>query len=339
MDESPRDAEVRARRAADSELIRRTRSGERGAFDELAARYGDVVRQVVRRYASAAHEEDLAQQAWWTAYRSLDRLRDPGRFQAWLWGITARLCWKWSQRDGRHPVRAPLALHDLPADPEVGPPTLDHLEVRDRITRALASLPEAWQAPLMLRYLDGLSLDEIARTLERTPGSVRGALNRGTRALRERLLAVWNELNPERALPESAPQLLPSEIEEILGAHAGPIMVIGPDHRILATNAPYAEQTGYSAEDVRGRTCHAVSHGRETPCEGDEHPCPMRLIGRGREQVSVRHRHLLPDGAAQEVEVVTLPVDLPDEAAGGTVRYWVEFLHPLPEGASHPVAD
>ena len=104
-------------------------------------------------------------------------------------------------------------------------------------------------------------------------------------------------------------------------------MVITDEHEVMAVNDPYSRDTGYAASSITGRKCYEINHGRSKPCDGVDHPCPIRLIGDSQRQVSVKHIHRGSDGTSEEVDLLSHPVDqeLPD---GRKRRFYVEVITP-----------
>lgn len=315
----PRDSE------GDAELVRRSLTGDTQAFDALTRRHQGMVESIITRHACRPGNDasDLAQQAFITAYRKLEKLKDPSRFEAWLWGITSRLCWKWSGRRRDEARVLELPATEISDRPEGDPFVRE--ELRHRIAHAIAGLAPEYQEVLLLRYLEELDQDEIATITDRTVGSVRGILQRGTKLLRDQLVSVWNELYPQHHLDTGAE--LPARIEELLSSGQTAVMVIAEDHTIVAVNTPYSQNFGFAAEQVVGRKCFEISHGRTSPCSGTEHPCPMDLIGKGARQVAVVHRHRNPLGEEEEVDIVTMPVEQ-ELTSGRRRRFHVEELTP-----------
>ena len=304
------------RSASDADLVQRSLSGNDDAFRELAERYDGMIRGIIRRFGKelGREEDDLAQNALLTAHRKLTNLRDAGRFDTWLWGITARICGKRAARlrqssTSLQDVQEPVARDD-------GLTAVERMELRGRIAAALLDLPDHYRSVVVLRYLDGLTHAEIAKSLELSEGQVRSHLYRGTRRLRDRLQSIWEQLYPEEG------QLLPVEVREVLEHHPGSVMVISDDLEILAVNRPYSCETGFTEEEVVGKHCYEVNHGVSKPC--DPKQCPLHAIGDSDREVHVLHRHRVKSGKWHEAETVAFPVDelLAD---GSRRRFFVEL--------------
>jgi RNA polymerase sigma-70 factor (ECF subfamily) len=184
---------------ADRDLVDRARRGEADAFEELVRRTSRMVfARCVLETGDPQRAEDLAQETFLSAWRSIRKLKDSSGFRSWLLRIAQNACIDAHRRDGRlrrtpPPAAAPEALDQVAASsplPEAGG------ESRDRALSILRSLPEEYRVPLTLRYLGGADFESIRLQLGVSPGSLRGLLNRGLALLRTELKRA---LGPEFA--------------------------------------------------------------------------------------------------------------------------------------------
>ncbi len=168
-------------------LARQARDGSREAFEELVRRTSRMVYAKLYLDTGDAHvAEDLVQETYLRAFRSIRHLTEPRGFRAWLMTVRQTTLIDSYRRDGAQrrspPPRAGQeALENAPA-PAVevaGQP-----ELRDKVRTILQSLPEEYRLPLTLRYIDGADYDSIQLQLGLTPGSLRGLLYRGLQLLR-----------------------------------------------------------------------------------------------------------------------------------------------------------
>jgi RNA polymerase sigma-70 factor (ECF subfamily) len=179
----------------DRELVERSRSGDRAAFEELVRRTARLV--FARAYLETgdnARAEDLTQETFLLAWRSVRQVKDVGSFRPWLMSILHRVVVDAARREGRKkrsgPGRSESAELDQVADDRAGPEqTAERDEQRQRALAELRSLPEEYREVLMLRYLAGADYEEIGRQLAISNGSLRGLLNRGLAMLRARMQA------------------------------------------------------------------------------------------------------------------------------------------------------
>jgi RNA polymerase sigma-70 factor (ECF subfamily) len=170
--------------------------GDRDAFRILVDRESAaVVRACHRVLGDLAEAEDVAQEAFVTAYRSLGTWRGDGPFGAWLSRIAVRLAVRQaSKRKSVTWIRpAPGDDHDahlqaLPAGRSTDPEGLALRGERQRTVRdAVARLDEPYREVVALRFFAERSLDEIAIITGRPLGTVKTHLHRGLNRLRNRL--------------------------------------------------------------------------------------------------------------------------------------------------------
>jgi RNA polymerase sigma-70 factor (ECF subfamily) len=165
-------------------LVGRARHGDLSAFEEIVRRhrrrvYGVALR-IVRRHETA---EDVAQEAFVRAWRGLEGFELGRPFAPWVCRIAANLA--------LNHVRSPRAReqelpegYDEQRAPDAGPlGALLDAEAKQVLDDALGALPAEQRAVLVLRVFEELSYDEIAKTLELSPGTVMSRLFRA----RERL--------------------------------------------------------------------------------------------------------------------------------------------------------
>lgn len=182
----------------DAEAVRSCLAGDTETFGLLVNRYQAAVYATafyyVGRYGAA---EDVAQESFWAAYRSLRRLREPERFGAWLREIACRTSANWLRRHAKRlnsetplPHRRTLSIEDARKGPSG---VLASEERYERVMRAIDSLPERYRLPVVLRYLQELSYEEIGRFTGESRDEIRGVLHRAARQLRE-LLADMEEM-------------------------------------------------------------------------------------------------------------------------------------------------
>src|SRR5580698_8714282 len=173
--------------AHDVELAGRSATGERAAFGELVRRHSSAVRGLLRRLgADPSLADDLAQDAFLTAFEQIAEFRAEGTFQAWVKRIAARLYVRRWRRDKRTDLMA-----DTP-EPE-STPGLDQAGAAQRIDldAALNTLSGAERLCVSLCYGGGLSHAEAADALNTPLGTVKSHVKRGLDKLRERL--AWAE--------------------------------------------------------------------------------------------------------------------------------------------------
>jgi RNA polymerase sigma-70 factor (ECF subfamily) len=176
------------------ELIERCRAGGDAAFAELVDRYKDLVFGVVSRsIPDRTRAEDVAQEVFLRIHRGLPYFRGEAKLSTWIYRIVLNLCTQERGRD--RPIEVPLdpanagREDDRRPAMQIGavPRTLSDLELRDRLDKALARLPETYRVLVTAHYLQGVSYEQLADITESPLGTVKTHLYRAKRLLRELL--------------------------------------------------------------------------------------------------------------------------------------------------------
>lgn len=174
----------------DADPIRRVLAGDRDAFGLLVARHGRRVHDLARRMLRDASEaDDAVQQAFLNAFRALDRF-DPQRpFRHWILRITTNLCRNRLAARRLHPGARGTAPDEIdPTHLRVAPPSPvregdDDPQGGERVRAALESLPDTYRLAAVLRYVHGLSVEDIAEVADEPLGTVKTHLFRARAAL------------------------------------------------------------------------------------------------------------------------------------------------------------
>jgi RNA polymerase sigma-70 factor (ECF subfamily) len=161
---------------ADTALVEAARAGNRGAFGRLYDRYARMVHGILLAKVPRGEVDDLVQDVFLAALRQLRSLRDAGAFGGWLAQIARNRAHDYF-RQSHESVELSADL----AGPDPPPPEAA------AVLSVIRSLPEAYREPLILRFVEGMTGDEIAARTGLTPGSVRVNLHRGLKQLREKL--------------------------------------------------------------------------------------------------------------------------------------------------------
>jgi RNA polymerase sigma-70 factor (ECF subfamily) len=158
-------------------------AGHRWLLERYRTRVVRLAAQVLRRPDEA---EDVAQEAFVRAFRKLPSFRAEGRFQAWLFAIVVRTC-----QDRCRLTRWNTEV--VVAEPHEGAASLrgagEAIDTRVLVEALLDQLSPVMRATLVLRELEGLEYEEIARALEVPVGTVRSRLS----AARARFRELWLE--------------------------------------------------------------------------------------------------------------------------------------------------
>jgi RNA polymerase sigma-70 factor (ECF subfamily) len=166
------------------ELLEAARRGEPGAFEEVVERTHRRVFTLAYRLVGDRHEaEDVAQEAYLRAYRSLRTFRGEASFETWLHRITANTAMSHLRRRGR--FGDVLAEGDERLAREPAPRDVDEVVERDEVERALAALPPGQRTVVLLKDVYGFSCQEIGDRIGISEGAVKVRLHRARRRLKE----------------------------------------------------------------------------------------------------------------------------------------------------------
>jgi len=170
-------------RDSDRGLMRRVALKDEAAFAELAQRFGGRLFGVARRLlGSPADAEDAVQRALLQCYLGAAAYRPEWAVSTWLYRILTNICVDEMRRRASRPVaEAPATPHE-PVDHASGS-AADRLDVG----RALARVPREARVLLALRYVDGLTYQELARARGISVNTVKSQLARGKAILRSAL--------------------------------------------------------------------------------------------------------------------------------------------------------
>ncbi len=180
-------------------LMAQVAAGDRDAFARLVEMHkDDLVAYLYRLSGHRQTAEDLAQETFLRLYRAAGRYRGRGMFRAYLLRIATNLL-RSSERRARLLRFVPLAAAPAPRSPAPDP------EVRavgeqalSRVARKLAGLPLKYRAPLVLRAVEGWSIEEIAEALGLPAGTVKSRISRARRRLLDRLAENDESRRPSR---------------------------------------------------------------------------------------------------------------------------------------------
>ena len=166
-------------------LVVRAQAGDEAAFAELVERYSPRLRYFLRKLlASADQAEDALQDIWLDVFRHLPRLVEPQALRAWLYRIARDRAFARLRKVRR--TTEPLDGANV-VDPAAAEENDFSLEDAARIHSALDELPPEQREVLVLRFLEEMSYEEIARVVGCQLGTVRSRIHYGKQALKRAL--------------------------------------------------------------------------------------------------------------------------------------------------------
>jgi RNA polymerase sigma-70 factor (ECF subfamily) len=169
-------------------LIERCRAGDDTAFGELVDLHKNLVYGLVHRMVSdRSRVEDLAQDVFLKVHRGLPYFRGEARLSTWIYRIVQNVC---AAARLRRSSDVPLDREDGSGrryDPGAADEAFGDLELRDRLEKAIAQLPEAQRLLIAAHYLDGVQYEALAEAMDIPLGTVKTHLHRAKKRLRELL--------------------------------------------------------------------------------------------------------------------------------------------------------
>jgi RNA polymerase sigma-70 factor (ECF subfamily) len=186
----------------DRGLVERAAQGDREAFGALVQRHQDrafnLAYQIVRNREDAL---DVAQEAFVKAYGSLPNFKGEASFTTWIHRIVVNVAIDTLRRRRRGDPTPYDDQRAMSEEVEGGPTTPDDPEtalgarqVRSLLRRGIQALPPAQRAVLVLREIEGMTYEEIARAVGCNPGTVMSRLFYARRRLAQVLAAHRDDL-------------------------------------------------------------------------------------------------------------------------------------------------
>jgi RNA polymerase sigma-70 factor (ECF subfamily) len=177
------------------QLVDAARGGDQRAFEALVLKYQDRIYRLIQRMVSGSDGvDDLAQEVFIRAYRSIGEFKGESSLYTWLYKIALNLCRNHYRTRGRRPVSVELEDADgadgadgaelSGATPEE---EVSRGQFWDQLRLGLDELPAEQREAVVLCDLEGMSYEEMAGVIGVPIGTVRSRIFRGRRALQQRL--------------------------------------------------------------------------------------------------------------------------------------------------------
>jgi RNA polymerase sigma-70 factor, ECF subfamily len=169
-------------------LVERSQRGDRLAFEELVRRHADRLYAVVLRFVADADEaEEVTQETFLRAWRSIDKFEQRSQFFTWLYRIGINEAKRRAER--RPPAGRIASIEDTPI--EDAPDWSDAPEFRAEqhhlrrvLEDAVRALPIKYRTALILRDVEGLSTEQAAEVMELREAAFKSRLHRARLAVR-----------------------------------------------------------------------------------------------------------------------------------------------------------
>jgi RNA polymerase sigma-70 factor (ECF subfamily) len=184
------------RQEADRELVRRAQQGDKQAFEVLVRKHQGRVFAVAGGILRSREDvEDIAQQVFLKAYFSIKRFDQRAAFSTWLYKITVNECWDLLRKRKVRPLMYEADLNEEQAHTyqsrEAGgedtPDVSQQLEAREQVEQWLDCLDEKDRTMLVLKEVQGFTVEEIAGIMGLNGNTVKVRMFRARQRVAERI--------------------------------------------------------------------------------------------------------------------------------------------------------
>ena len=192
-----------AEQLINGQVIEACQQGDRDAFKCLFEAYKDKVFSIAvySTGGDRALAEDVTQQIFLKLFTAIRQFRGDSEFTTWLYRLVVNACLD-ERRKGKRWISlettSAQGAMQKPADKKPQERQYARFEVAEAVRLAISELKPAFRLPILLKYVEGLSYEEIAEVMGCSKGTVASRLNRGHSQLAKRLShfnnpALWGE--------------------------------------------------------------------------------------------------------------------------------------------------
>lgn len=179
---------------ADEVLVQLCLGGDRAAFAEIVRRYQKQIFSLTYRLTNHVEDaQDLAQEVFLKLYQVLDKYDGNRPFFPWMYKVASNVCYTALRKKPQQDVPLEKVIEFAPLVPKKESQPEDYTEARETqrlVQQAIAELPENYRVPLVLRYLEDLSYQQIAEVMDLPVSTIETRLFRGKSLLQKRLSLV-----------------------------------------------------------------------------------------------------------------------------------------------------
>ncbi|TDI75972.1 MAG: RNA polymerase sigma factor RpoE [Betaproteobacteria bacterium] len=188
-------------REIDQQLVERAQRGDKRAFDLLVVKYQRKLARLLSQFIhDAAEVEDVTQETFIKAYRSLSSFRGDSAFYTWLYRIGINTAKNFlvaqkrraSTTTNEFDIEAAENFEEGSQLRELSTPENELMskQIAQTVHQALQALPEELRSAITLREIEGLSYEEIASIMSCPTGTVRSRIFRAREAIADKLQSV-----------------------------------------------------------------------------------------------------------------------------------------------------
>lgn len=184
---------------ADKKIVQLCKSGKRDGYDLLVQKYERLIYGICCRYAASREDAlDIMQEVYIKLFSSIERFNDERPLSPYVKKVTVNTCLNFLRSKGRRkeildPDEDEKLIEEAAASGESVEDEISYKDTRKVLEDAIKSLPEEMRMAVILRHVQNMSYDEVARTMGCPVGTVKTYIFRGRRLLKDKLLkmGVW----------------------------------------------------------------------------------------------------------------------------------------------------
>jgi RNA polymerase sigma-70 factor, ECF subfamily len=196
MEEEMEQGAVMAEPTIDGGVIRACQQGDREAFRLLFEAYKDRVFSIAV-YTFAGDEtaaSDVTQQTFLKLMSAIVQFRGDSEFTTWLYRLVVNACIDEQRRRRRFLPWGESVPMNKAAEKRPQEKHFARVEIRDAVKEAIGELKPKFRLPILLKYIEGMSYEEIAEVMSCSKGTVASRLNRGHKELARRLAHLRDQI-------------------------------------------------------------------------------------------------------------------------------------------------
>ena len=180
---------VMAEKLIDGAVIEACRQGDREAFQLLFEAYKDKVFSIAVYSVGGDRSvaDDVTQQIFLKLFTAIRQFRGDSEFTTWLYRLVVNACVDERRRRKHWLPWGDGVVMTQSTDGKAQEQQFDRVELGEVVREAIAELKPKFRLPILLKYIEGLSYDEIATVMGCSKGTVASRLNRGHSQLAKRL--------------------------------------------------------------------------------------------------------------------------------------------------------
>lgn len=180
---------------SEAEIIDACKQGDREAFHSLFETHKDRVYSIAFHYSgNEATARDVTQQVFLKLFTTINQFREDSQFTTWLYRIVANACTDEHRKRRRFvTLDSEIDIMDIKTSGSQVE-RIHRREIAESVRGAIGELTPKLRIPILLKYVEGMSYDEIAEALGLSMGTVSSRLNRGHKMLARKLEHLRGEL-------------------------------------------------------------------------------------------------------------------------------------------------